>query len=130
VSVDGLELRTSPTARVPQCKNLHFVTADSVITIVVNSSEMDAPHFLCLGVQHQDPNSRLRAEERKRFRELFIQGDGSKRSILLPPSSSSLNVRVGSLGDPNSHGLISGDGGQVSQAPLRPRSSRHDRPRR
>jgi len=51
---------------------LHFVTADPVVEIVVNSSKMDALHAFCLGIQRGNPDSRLRTEERKRFGEFFV----------------------------------------------------------
>lgn len=72
VIVEGLELRSCATTRVPQRKNLHFFTADPVVKVVVNSSKMDAPYTFCLGIQRGNPDTRLRTEERKRLGELFV----------------------------------------------------------
>src|SRR5437879_2997304 len=90
--------------RVPERKNLHFVAADPVVEIVVNSSKMNAPDSLRLGVQRRRSDSRLRTEQRKRFSEFILEGLGSRRAIPLPPDSGPLNMRVGSLGNPHSHG--------------------------
>ena len=112
VVVDGLDLRSCATTRMPERKNLDFVTADPVVKVVVNSSKMDAPYAFCLGIQCGDPDPRLRTKERKRLGELFVQCPRSKRPILLPPSSSLLNVRVGSLGNPNPHGRSAATAGK------------------
>jgi hypothetical protein len=46
VIVGGLELRPGPTTRMPERKNLHFVTADPVVKKKVNSRKMKAPDVL------------------------------------------------------------------------------------
>jgi hypothetical protein len=56
----------------PERKNLHFVTVDPIVKIVVNSSKVDAPHTFRPCVERSDPDPRLRAEERKRFGEFFV----------------------------------------------------------
>jgi len=126
----GLDWWRSATTRVPEGKHFNFLTADPVVKIVVNSREMDAPHAPRPGVQCRGANSRLRDQKRKSLRQFFVQRAGRKGAILLPPNGGLLNMRVGAPGNPNSHSLISRDGGQASQAPLRQRSFRHDRPRR
>jgi len=46
VIVGGLELRPGSTTRMPERKNLHFVTADPVVKKKVNSRKMKAPDVL------------------------------------------------------------------------------------
>ena len=98
----------------PKRKNLHFVIPDPVIEVVVNSSKMDAPHARRPCIQCGSANSGLRAQKQESLGELFVQGLGSKGTILLPPKRCALDLRVGSPGDPNAHGLLSRDGVQAS----------------
>src|SRR5258706_3987098 len=43
------------------------------------------------------------SKKRKRFRELFIDGAGSRRPVLLPPSNGLFDMCVGSFSEPNPH---------------------------
>jgi hypothetical protein len=126
----GLDWWRSATTCVPEGKHFNFRTADPVAKIVVNSRQMNALHTPHPGVQCRGANSRLRNQKCKSLPQLFVQRAGRKGTILFPPNGGLVNMRVGALGDPNSHSLFSRDGGQASLAPLLQRSSRHDRPRR
>jgi hypothetical protein len=65
----------------------------------MNSCEVQAPHAFRPDVQSWGANARFGAQERKRPRKCFIEGFGNKRAILIPPQSSTVNLRLRSLGD-------------------------------
>ena len=130
VMARGLDRRRSATTCVPEGKHLNLLTADPVVKIVVNSRQMDAPHALRLGVHCRGTNSRLCYQKREGLREFFVQRARRKGTILLPPNGGLFNMRIGTLGEPNSHGLISRDDGQASLTPPLQKLSRHARPQR
>src|SRR5258706_5799829 len=43
------------------------------------------------------------SKKRKRFREFFIDGAGSRRPVLLPPSNGLVDMCVGSVCEPKPH---------------------------
>jgi hypothetical protein len=46
----------------PERKNLHLFAVNSVVKMVVNSSEVNAPHASGFGVQRRGSDGGLRAE--------------------------------------------------------------------
>jgi len=90
---------------VPEGKDLHLVAMNPVVKVVMNASKVDAPDAFGLSVQRRGSDSGLRAEQQKGLPQFFFQGPGGKRAISFPPSGSLVDVRIGSPGDPDAHGL-------------------------
>jgi len=68
----GLDRWRSATTRVPEGKHFDLLAANSVVKVVVNSRQMDAPHASRLGVQRRSADSRLRDQKRESLCQLFV----------------------------------------------------------
>ena len=72
----------------PKRKHLNLAMTNTIVEVVVNSREMQAPHGFRPDVQHRCADAGFGAQKRKRLRQFFVQGFRSKRAILIPPQRS------------------------------------------
>jgi hypothetical protein len=97
----SLDLRTFSSARVPQCQNLDdILSLNTIVEMIVNSSEVKAPHVCEIGVRCSRTDIGLRSDELKSSGQLLPEQVGSCLAVLIPPTGGFADLTFGKGDNP------------------------------